>query len=462
MIKNALDRDSKAARKWKKQLDKYSQNLKKKVTAERFAPLPIEQTEQTEQEQLEYPLMGGKVSTNLRDMHHYYAFAPQQTERDDAMSIPTPLGDLPRLIPSKARNPMDYHPQVHFADPFQEPKANYYDYVKRSTIDGLKKQEILDQIMEKAYEKKKKSDKGDKKKKEDESDNESEEERKRHSKRRRHVRGRGLESLSTTDEEEQVQDQVQDQDQDQDQDPDLTMTMEHPELPVVGQGAFYVDLDRRTLPIIRRRGGILCSSDHACTQPHRWSGEGSKIQMNLENPKSVMNWIVNSPSMDDLKESMIGSGAMELRGAGPTTSMGSIGAMSSIAPPVGAPIIPPKEMPMGPPSTQEVNGSLLPDFTNGGKATKMRLGAQYLSMPEGTWMPFKALRKIPRSSRAIYKDIPRVQLDIRGNPRFLKQENNWEGALRYFRMTPQKSPNYGRVRLIGGLLKETAPIFPGE
>lgn len=421
MDKGAINRDRKASKEWMKQMEKYSQKMKK------ISPFAIPQMEQAmlmsasmstpmsaPMQDPEIEMRGGKVNSNLNAFHHRFSPLLEKKKNQKVSQKNTSVGILPRLQETKALNPMDYNPYIHFSGPFQEPIAKYHDYVKRSMIDGMKKQEVMNRIMEKAY--------GGEEKK-----------------------GKGWNpALSSMDPQmEKDQDQVQDQDQDQDQ--DQVRDQDRDQDPILnqrvinGEGTFIHS--RQILPIIRNRGGILCSSDHACTQPHRWSGVGLNYHLNKENPASVQNWILHAPSMENVKDAMINNGTMEIQGSG--TVNGSVF-------PVGS---------MGPTNSK---GSIEPNSSNGGKAPKMKLGAEYLSLPEGTWMPFKALQKIPRSSRAIYKDIPRVQKDIRGNPRFVKQENNWEGVLRYYRMIPQKPVKYGRVKLIGGLLRETAPIFPGE
>lgn len=441
MDKDALNRDRRASKLWTKQMEKYSQNLKKMTPiAGPFGGPIVERCPMETESQLDSPIgssmglspgiiMGGKVNSNVNAFHH--RFAPFHHVADDKeMVMETDIGTLPRLQESKARNPMDYSPHVHFSGPFQEPIAKYHDYVKRSMIDGMKKQEIIDHIMDQAYAQKSK--KSDSKETSDPKDPKGSKGSKK---------GKGwnplLSSMDPTMNQEADQEADQEAGLEVEVDPGVGQMIEEES----GRGAFYPF--RQVLPIIRHRGGILCSSDHACTQPHRWSGEGLNYQLNKENPTAVQNWILHSPAMEGVKEAMVNNGSMSIQGQGSYPVNGSVQNVGVMAP-------------SGPMDT------LGPNSANGGKSTRMKLGAEYLSLPEGTWMPFKALRKIPRSSRAIYKDIPRVQKDIKGVPRFLKQENNWEGALRYYRMTPQKQTRYGNVKLIGGLLRETAPIFPGE
>lgn len=343
MNKTALDRDKKTQLKWKKQMDNFSLQQEK-----------IKRN-------LLNSLSGGRLDPTLQVLHH---LAPKKRFQQ-------------KLISSKARNPMDYHPQVHFADPFQEPISVYHDFAKKGMISLKKKEKQIQDRMNQVY-----------------GDHEKEEE--------------------TSEEEEKIGKGIFDmeQDLDLDQDQDLDQEVQNPK-----------ELNPLCFPIIRKRGGIVCSSDHQCTQPHVYSGEGARIQLNPLSLETANQWIQSSMPMEGVKE------MMEMKGSG------------------------------GP---LEMNGVHREEDSSGGKVIKKHLGLSFQSLPEGTWMPFKALRKIPRSLRSVHMNIPKVQMDIRGNPRFLKQENNWEGALRYYRMIPTKPVRYGGIRLIGGYLRETAPIFPGE
>lgn len=350
MNKTALDRDKKTQLKWKKQMEKFAQNQ-----------------QNFQQMNLSNPfLRGGRLDPTMQVLHH---FAPEKMK-------------FPKMIASKARNPMDYHPLVHFADPFQEPISVYHDFAKKGMLSAHKKRKRIQDRMKQVY--------GETK---DEDSSEDEERFKR--------KGKG----------------IQDIDQEVDQEVDQEAVQE-----ALQEANVSTQINPINFPIIRNRGGIVCSSDHQCTQPHKFSGEGARVLLNPNSPETINQWIQFAPSMEGVKE------AFEMKGAG----------------------VP-----------QEVNGAPPQADSNGGKVIKKHLGLSFQSLPEGTWMPFKALRKIPRSLRSVHMNIPRVQMDIRGNPKFLKQENNWEGALRYYRMIPTRPVRYGGIGLIGGYLRETSPIFPG-